>query len=556
MPGESVTPEPIPARMLNEHVYCPRLAYLEWVQGEWDDNADTVDGRFVHRRVDAPSHAAVPEAADLQEGMLRSARSLMLSSERLGAVAKVDLVEAEGTRVTPVDYKRGRVPDNEHRAYDPERVQLCLAGLLLRDNGYDCDGGVLYFVESRTRVDVPFDDELVALTMRSLDELRQTAAKGIMPPPLVDSPKCPRCSLVGICMPDEVNVLRGEIERPRRLRPARDDRLPLYVLEQGAYLGKKGDRLHVTAKGEELATVRMIDVSQVSLFGNVQVSAPALRELCNRGIPISHLSWGGWFYGITTGHGHRNVEARIAQYRAADAPGALALAAAFVAGKIRNQRTLLRRNLPDKDGATLTILMRCARRARLAADAPALLGIEGFAARTYFEAFPRLFRNTGEWAGERFQLNGRNRRPPRDEVNAVLSFLYAMLIREAHVAVSAVGLDPYRGLFHAVRYGKPALALDLCEEFRPIVADSVCITLFNQGELTPTDFIRRARGVALTDPARKSVIRAYERCMARTVRHPLFGYTVSYRRILEVQARLLRAHLLDEVPAYVPFGTR
>lgn len=551
-------PDLLPARMVNEYVYCPRLAYLEWVQGEWDDNLDTLRGKFAHRRVDVegttelpPAEAALPERPSV-------VRSLVLSSERLGVIARVDLVEVEGSKATPVDYKRGPVPEVEGRAYDPERVQLCLQGLLLRENGYECDHGVLYFAESRTRVRVEFDDALVAATLRAVDGLRALAEAGRMPPPLADSPKCVRCSLAGICLPDEIVRLShpeipGEV---RRLVPGRDDRLPLYVQEQGAWVGKSGERLTVSCKGEVVEEVRLMELSQVVLFGNVQISTQVVKALCEREIPIIYLSQGGWFYGMTTGLAHKNIELRIAQHRAVESGAGLGVARSLVYGKIFNQRTLLRRNLPEKDSRLLGRLALYARQARHAGSLESLLGTEGMAAHDYFGSFARLLRGPGGWAGDVFQAAGRNRRPPLDEVNAVLSFLYTLLTKDCAVTGQGVGFDIYRGLFHAPKYGRPALALDLCEEFRPLVADSVCITLFNQQELNPGDFIRRARGVALTPAGRRTVLAGYERRMNQMVRHPVFGYTVSYRRVLELQARLLRAHLLGEIPLYRPFTTR
>ncbi len=550
-------PDLLPARMVNEYVYCPRLAYLEWVQGEWDDSADTVEGRFAHRRVDVEAAAAVPEPAVDAEAP-RVARSLMLSSERLGVIARVDLVELDGVRAVPVDYKRGSVPEVEAGAYDPERVQLCLQGLLLRDNGYECDHGILYFAESRTRVRISFDAQLEAQAREAVAGLRALAESGRLPPPLVDSPKCVRCSLAGICLPDEINRLshpqiEGEV---RRLVPARDDRVPLYVQEQGAVVGKRGERLVVTLKGDVLADVRIMDVSQVVLFGYSQISTQAIRELCDREIPILYLSRGGWFYGMTVGHAHKNIDLRIAQHRLIEGGRGLGLARSLVSGKILNQRTLLRRNVEGLDRRVLGRLALYGRQARHAKDSASLLGVEGVAAHEYFGSFPRLFRGAGAWAGEIFAAEGRNRRPPRDEVNAVLSFLYALLIKECTLKVQSVGFEVYRGFYHSPKYGRPALGLDLCEEFRPLVADSVCVTLFNQGELSPRDFVKRVRGVALTASGRRTVIAGFERRMNQMVTHPVFGYTVSYRRVIELQARLLRAVVLGEVESYRPFMTR
>ena len=160
--------------MLNEYAYCPRLAYLEWVQGEFADSVDTVEGRFQHRRVDRASgnlpSPSVSDAVDTEEGEENKsaetihARSVLLSDDSLGAIARIDLIEGQGNVVTPVDYKHGTAPDVPEGAWEPERVQVCIQGLLLRANGYTSTQGILYFVESRQRVPVPFDDTLVSRT--------------------------------------------------------------------------------------------------------------------------------------------------------------------------------------------------------------------------------------------------------------------------------------------------------------------------------------------------------------------------------------------------------
>jgi CRISPR-associated endonuclease Cas1 len=294
----------------------------------------------------------------------------------------------------------------------------------------------------------------------------------------------------------------------------------------------------------------------VVLFGRVQVTTPAVQTRCEREIPITYLSQGAWFYGMTMGLAHKNVELRIAQHRAIEAGQGLAIARSLVSGKIQNQRTILRRNLQERDSRLLGRLAVHARQARHAAEVGTLLGIEGMGAQLYFGAFHRLLHGAGAWASRVFQDGGRNRRPPRDEVNAVLSFLYAVLTKECAVIAQAVGFEVYRGIYHASKYGRPAMALDLCEEFRPLIADSVCLTLFNQGEVAAEDFVKRARGVALTPKGRRAVLAAFERRMSQLVTHPVFGYTISYRRIIELQARLLRAVILGEIPGYRPFTTR
>ena len=475
-----------------------------------------------------------------------------LAAPRLGMVAKLDLVETEGGRATPVDYKRGAPPDTPEQAWEPERVQLCAQALILEENGYVCESGVLYFVAAKQRVVVPFDDALRARTRELLAAAREVAAHSVAPPPLVDSPKCPRCSLVGVCLPDEVNLLRGikpadEASEPRRLLPARDDALPLYVQAAGARIGKRGDELVVEKHDGEKTAVRLMETSQVGVMGRVQISTQAVQELCTRGIPVLYLSHGGWFYGMTSGMTHKNVELRRCQFRAAESEQvSLRIAQSFVETKIRNCRTMLRRNVDELDVGILDQLRRLAESAREVTSAASLLGVEGTAARVYYESFARTLR-PAEDEKLTFDFDGRNRRPPRDPVNALLSLAYSLLAKDLTVAAVAVGFDPYLGFYHRPRYGRPALALDLMEEFRPIIADSAVITVVNTKVIGAGDFVRRGVAVALTDKARARFIDAYERRMGELVTHPVFGYRISYRRVLEVQTRLLARFLGGEV---------
>ena len=546
----------IPARILNEFVYCPRLAYLEWVQKEWEHSSDTVEGRHVHRRVDQAG-GTLPDSDDTSEE-LTVARSVELSSERLDLIAKMDLVEAENGEVKPVDYKRGKRPHVPRQAYDPERVQLCAQGLLLEEHGYRCTEGILYFAGSRERVRVPFDDELRALTLDSLQRLRSTVEAGQVPPPLEDSPKCPRCSLVGICLPDEINWLRSGSADVRPLSVHQTRGLPVYVQSHRGKVAKQGHRLAITKDDEETTFVRLADTSQLVVMGNVYVSTPTLHELMRRNIPVTWQSYGGWFLGHTVGAGHANVELRMAQYRGSFAEDVcLRLARGWVQAKIRNSRTLLRRNWRGTEASegVLKDLKRLGERAGRVRDIASLLGVEGAAAARYFQHFEGMLREEAD-ASMSFEMRHRNRRPPSDPVNAMLSFGYALLTRAFVTVLSATGFDPYRGYFHQPRYGRPALALDMMEPFRPLIVDSVVVTAINNGEVRPTDFVRTPIGVNLSDSGRKRFIRVFERRLGQEVTHPLFGYRVEYRRLLEMQARLLGRFLMGEIPAYPNFVTR
>jgi CRISPR-associated protein Cas1 len=451
------------------------------------------------------------------------------------------------------------VPDVPGGAYEPERVQLCAQGLILRENGFDCSEGVIYFVRSKQKVSVPFNDLLVKRTRDLIDALREVAREGEIPPPLEGSVKCVRCSLAGICLPDEVNVLKeletkgDEVKTARKLVPSRDDQVPVYVVGHGQMVKKSGDRLEFWLKEDKVGEAKLRDVAQLSLYGGVGITTPALADLLQRGVPVCHFSHGGWFYGISQGNTHKNVELRIRQFGwAGDSTESLKIARSFVSGKIRNSRTLIRRNDSGPPKKVLTSLNRLAIEAEVAESAESLLGIEGAAAQIYFSRFNNLLKS-GDMG---FLFENRNRRPPRDPVNAVLSYLYGVMVKEFFVTLLAVGFDPYLGFYHRPRYGRPALALDLMEEFRPLIADSVTITLFNNGELTEDDFIYRGLGVSLSQKGKKTVIAGYERRMSSEITHPIFGYRVSYRRILEVQARLLARVVQGEIQGYPPFCTR
>ncbi len=541
----------IPARMVNEWAYCPRLAYLEWVENEWADSGDTAQGKRVHARVDE-GKGDFPAPDELGEEMVKG-RSVTMSSERLGVIAKMDVLEAEDGAVTPIDYKKGKRPHIAAGAYEPERVQVCVQGMILEDNGYKVSHGALWYAGSRERVRVFFDEELRARTLEAIAGLRYAASSLRRPPPLEDSPKCPRCSLAGICLPDEMNLFRKGLSNLRPLNPSDDPALPLYVQTPGAKLRKRGERLIVETETDKVE-VPMIDVSQVALFGPVSVTTPALHALMRAEIPVSWFSMGGWLLGHTVGTGNGNVTTREAQYRFSfDAKRCLALAQGLIEAKVRNTRTMLRRNWrgePDEREEAMRRLQRMAKRASRTKDAQELLGIEGEAASIYFGRFESMLAKETIERFPVFAFEKRNRRPPTDPVNAMLSFAYALLTKTFTTTISSTGLDPYMGFYHRPRHGRPALSLDLMEPFRPIIADSCVIQAINNGEVKENDFMLNGPSCALKSGGRKAVISAFERRMDQETTHPFFGYRVSMRRLIEVQARLLIRYFQGEISTY------
>lgn len=567
-------PDYLPARMVNEFIYCPRLFFYEWVDGVFRESADTVEGSIQHKRVDREG-GSLPSADALEPEDRIHSRSVTLSSERLRVIAKMDLLEIEDGVVTPVDYKHGRPKEGKSALdlWDTDRVQLALQGIILREHGYACSEGIVYYATTKQRVRVEFGDVLIQEAEAAVGRAWKTAAFEPIPPPLEDSPKCAGCSLAPICLPDEVNRLHVAQEEPlqlalfgdaiprkpatkevRRLVVPRDELRPVYLNTQGLRIGKSGAVLQVKEKNALVQEIRIGEICQLNLMGNIQITTQAVQALCESEIPISYFSQGGWFYGITTGLSTKNVFLRERQFALAAQPWfCRRLARKLVTGKIRNQRTMVLRNHIEPETVVLDGLKEMAEEAERVEDLQQLLGIEGNAARLYFGSFNGLIKTENFL---RFDFEGRNRRPPRDGVNALLSLGYSMLAKDLTIACYAVGFDPMMGFYHQPRFGRPALALDLMEPFRPLIADSAVITAINTQMIGPEDFVAAANSVALTPSGRKAFFRSYELRMDQLVTHPLFGYRVTYRRLLEIQARLLAKVLEGEFDEYPTFVTR
>lgn len=588
------TPDYLPARMLNEFVYCPRLFYYEWVDGVFAHNRETVEGAIRHAKIDT-GKGELPPAQELPAEETVHSRSVTLSSETHGLIAKLDVIESDEGALTPVDYKRGAPRQDretgELSVWDADRAQLCVQALVLRENGYRCEEGVIYYVMTKQRVRVMIDEALVAETLTSLRDARALATSGRIPPPLLDSPKCPRCSLVGICLPDETTALKlhpapgeatqqtlfdiGELpsaralDKPqdigemRRLLPARHEQRPLYLNTPGLRVGKSGLVLKVQDKDKVVQEVRINEICQLNVLGNVQLTTQVVQALCEQEVPIGYFSMGGWFYGVTHGLGVKNIYLRREQFRLADVPGfCLRLARALTAGKIRNQRTMLQRNHVEPPRSALAFLKNMQDEAEQASALDELLGIEGNAARVYFQHFAGMIKldepgDAAPGAAEfTFDFVHRNRRPPRDPVNALLSLAYSVLSKDLTIVCHTIGFDPFLGFYHQPRFGRASLALDLMEPFRPLIADSAVLSVINTRMVTTRDFVRAGNSVALTADGRKAFFRAYEQRMDTLVTHPIFGYRINYRRVLEVQARLLARVLTGELTTYPVFTTR
>ncbi len=591
---ESVNPSPasaseeteyLPARMINAYVFCPRSFYLEHVEGVFLDNEFTLDGKQVHRRVDEEA-GTLPEAEEIEPGASFKARAKLLASDRYGIIARIDLLEVQDGKVVPVDYKRGSPrcdADGVPEAWPPDRAQILAQVLILRDNGYQCDEGIVYYASTKQRVRVAATDEAIAWLIEQIEGARTLAERRRIPPPLFGSSKCDGCSLAPVCLPDEVWLtwsdtdgaptvqlalfpeLQADLpenyrERPETIRPLgvdRTDKKILHVNTQGAKITKRGMNIVVvTRDGQQSFCLK--DIHHVCTYGNVQITTQAEKLLVSEGIPILKYTYGGYPYAITEPLEDRNALLRHEQHlQAGNQRFALELARELVAAKIHNQRALLQRNHVDPPREALVALRYFVREAERATSLETLLGIEGAAASCYFKNFAGMLKSTdpadepdnsdGQWI---FHFEQRNRRPPRDPVNAMLSFAYSLLCRELQLYCRLFGLDPYVGFYHQMRCRRPALALDLMEPFRPILADSAVFTAVNRRMIGPEHFVRTGSAVNLNSRGRSAFLRVYELRLGQTMTHPVFGYNVTYRQCLKLQVALLARLIRGDIRKY------
>ncbi|MEI7464127.1 MAG: type I-C CRISPR-associated endonuclease Cas1c [Burkholderiales bacterium] len=336
----------------------------------------------------------------------------------------------------------------------------------------------------------------------------------------------------------------------------------LYVTLPESYLRLDNDTLRVQVDDETKLRVPLHHLQAVVCFGHVNLSVPLMHRLADEAIALVLLDANGRFKARLEGAVSGNVLLRQAQHRAVENdPFTLEVSCALVAGKLKNQRQVLLRGAREaKKTEEQELLTRAAqdlaaslRGLPQATTLDVLRGVEGEAARTYFAAINLLVRSE---LRTDFSMDGRSRRPPRDRMNALLSFLYAMWMNDCRSACEAAGLDPQLGFLHAVRPGRAALALDLVEEFRPL-ADRLALTLVNRGQLGPADFVLREGGaVSLEADARKAVVVAYQERKQELLTHPLLAESLPLGVVPLVQARLLARHVRGDAPAYLPFAIK
>lgn len=337
----------------------------------------------------------------------------------------------------------------------------------------------------------------------------------------------------------------------------------LYVTIANAYLHLDNDTVRVEVERETRLRVPLHHLGGIVSFGDTLISPALIARCAQSGIGMVLLDRNGRFRARIEGPVSGNVLLRKAQHDASSSPAAaLGLARHMVLGKLKNTRTVLQRGAreskSDDDRAALDAAVRkfdaSLRAANVADHADVLRGVEGEAAKTYFGVFNRMIRAD---LREAFAIDGRSRRPPRDRMNALLSYLYTLLTHDCASALETVGLDPQVGFLHALRPGRPALALDLVEEFRAVLADRTALTLINRGQLKADDFrVTEGGGVLLDGDARRSVAVAWQERKQETLQHPLLEAEMPFGLLPQIQARLLARTLRGDTEAYLPFQAR
>jgi CRISP-associated protein Cas1 len=543
----STSNELLRVQALHALLYCERLFFLEEVEEVRVADAAVFAGRRLHHELDEGERL-----------------SLELGSERLGIHGKVDAVRRTDGVLVVTEQKRGRAVAGADgpEAWDTDRLQVAAYGLLVEEAfpGSQIECRVRYHQPPATVV-VPLDELMRREVSEAIERARSLRALGTRPPVTSEEGRCTRCSLAPVCLPHEE---RGETGVPR-LFPEDDQRQVVHVTTAGARVGRKGEELKVAIEDQPDTKIGIKGVSAVVLHGNVQISTQAIGLCVDESVGIHWFTTAGDYVGgLATQSG--SVHRRIRQFEALRGDETrLALARRLVAAKVEGQlRFVLRasRERPEVRaslGAHVRDMRSVLAKTRSAASAQSLLGLEGAAASRYFACLPALLVAS---VPEPLRWSGRSRHPPLDRFNALLSFFYSLVHREVEAALLAVGLDTAFGFYHRPRTSAGPLALDLMELFRVPLGDMPVIASVNRGTWdAAADFDVATRAgvvtrVWLSKDGRKKALEIFERRRRETWKHNVLGYSLSYGRLVELEARLLEKEWTGRPGLFATFRLR
>ena len=521
---------PIRVMALHALAYCERLFFLEEVEEIRVADERVFDGRALHEALD-------------EDGTLVE---MTIESATLGIKGKMDALRRRDGKLIPYEHKkgRGRKADSGLEPWPSDRVQLAAYAMLLEEAIGEpvAEGRIRYHADNQT-VRVTIGDEARAAVRGAIDRARDLAKSTSRPPVTSNEKFCVRCSLAPVCLPEETRTSQDPERAATRLFPPDDERIPLHVVGHGTRIGRSGDELLMTplegpATREPINTIRSVVV-----HGHNTISAQALQMCAEHGVMVHWFTGGGSYLG-SFWRDDPAVQRRIRQFEALRADTIrLRLAQALVKARVESQlRFVLRATQGgDRDALGITDAVDNIRHmlgaVDRASDPAVLLGIEGQAAAAYFSCVPGLI---SEQADPRMRPRERNRRPPRDPFNAMLSFGYGLLLREVTQAIRVVGLDGAFGFYHRPRSSAPPLALDLMELFRVPVVDMSVVAAINRQQFdADADFTRAGQQVWLSETGRKKLIEVFERRLSDVWRHPVLQYSLSYHRHIELEVRLL-----------------
>jgi CRISP-associated protein Cas1 len=534
---------------LHALAYCERLFYLEEVE-----NMRVADERvYAGRRL----HVEIEREEDEDEWL-----TLNLESERWGLTGRIDCVRRRDGMIVPYEHKRGRSARSREgvaETWPSDRLQvIAYAALVEEHTGREVLEGRVRYHADNVMVRVPIDEQARAELARAVTRARELQSTVVRPPVAENERLCVRCSLAPVCLPEEARLAATLAEttpaQPERttlrLFPADDDRRTLHVLTQGARVGRKGDRLEITARDEETQLHPVHEIGQVVLHGFAQITTQALRLCAEQEVGVHWVTTGGRYMGAWSA-GMGSVQRRIRQYQAlTDGELCLRLARSLAEARARGQLSFLLRASREAGRAVTEVREAVSGMRKLlsplarATNIDSLRGYEGSAGAHYFSALPHLVVPD---VSSTMRPEGRNRRPPRDRCNALLSFGYALLLKDVTNAIMTVGLDPCLGFYHQPRSQAHPLALDLMELFRVPLIDLPVVASINRRQWDEDeDFQIAGQQVWLSETGRKKLIGIYERRKADKWKHPVIGHSLSYSRLMELEVRLLEKEWMGE----------
>ncbi len=519
---------------LHALAYCERLFYLEEVEEIHVADHAVYAGRTLHEEL----RQAEEDGGEWS--------SIELASQQFGLMGKADCLRRRDGSLIPYEHKRGRArrDGKQAAAWPSDTVQVSAYGMLLEEEiGRAVPEGRVRYHADNVTVRVPLDEAARQAVRESVARARQLRSSTERPPIAANDRLCTRCSLAPVCLPEEERLVTHTRWEPLRMFPAERDAKTLHVVEPGTRVSRSGDQLQVIPTEGAALAVPIHDVGSVVLHGFSQITTQALHLCAQQGIGVHWVSGGDRYVaGLAVGVGQ--VQRRLRQYHALVEPGnCLRLARRLAMAKIETTlRYLLRATRGSDRGATgvakaAEVMRESLRKIAHAEGVMVVRGHEGMSARAYFDILPRLLRPE---VPRELHPDGRNRRPPKDRFNALLSFGYALLYQNVLQAILAVGLEPALGFLHTPRSAAQPLVLDVMELFRLPIWDVTLVGSINRLQWDPeTDFqITRGR-VWLSDAGRRKAIELFEKRLGDVWRHPAIGYSLSYARLIELEVRLL-----------------